>query len=113
MNSRRVRILVSCCFVAAVGVSVHWMGINCGRTAEKLHLVPKAEAASDEVTDPNGEGPQPDTNYLHSAGFLAREQSRGWEYAELTRNRRHDTNDIEAFWRSKLIKVRDPTEKDL
>lgn len=112
MNSFKVRSLVSCCFIAAAGVAVYWLGANRGREGEPLHLVRKAEAAGDEVTDPNGKGRQPDTNYPRSAGFLAREQSHGWEYAELIRNRRHDTNDIEAVWRSKLMKQQDSTEKD-
>lgn len=112
MNSYKVRILISCCFVAAVGVTVYWMGTNSGRKGEQLNLTRKAEAVDDKVTDPNGTAPQPDTNYPGSASSLAPGQSRESEYAELIRNRRHDTNDIETFWRSKLIKEQDLTEKN-
>ncbi len=112
MNSCKVKILVSCCFVAAVGVTVYWMGTNSGRKGEQLNLIRKAEAADDKVTDPNGAAPRPDADYPGSESSPAPDQSRESEYTDLILSRRDDTNDIEAVWRSKLIKEQDLTEKD-
>ncbi len=41
----KVKILVSCCFVAAVGLTVYGMGINSRREVEQLNLIHQAKAA--------------------------------------------------------------------
>ncbi|MHC4702607.1 MAG: hypothetical protein ACYTFQ_18750, partial [Planctomycetota bacterium] len=79
---------------------------------EPLNLMRKVQAADDKVADPNDKAPRPDTNYPGWSSFFAHEPDRGWEYAELIRNRRHDANDIASVWRSKLIEEQELTERD-
>ncbi len=108
MSSYKVRILVSCCFVAAVGLTVRWIGIKPGLSGEQLNLIYEARAAGDRVTGLDDTAPQRVDNSPRASG-----RSRKSECFEFLLNRRLDTNCVETMWRSKLIKVQDLTERDL
>lgn len=108
MNSYKARILISCCFIAAVGLTVRWIGIKPGLSGEQLSLIHEARAAGDRVTDLDDTAPQRVDNSTRPSG-----RSRKSEFAEFLLNRRLDTNCVETMWRSKLIKKQDLTERGL
>ena len=113
MNSYKVRILVSCCFVAAVGLTACWIGINSGLKGEELGLMSKAKAAGDRVVGLGGTAPHRPGNYPRPGSSPPPGRSRKSACVEFILNRQLDTNCVETMWRSKLIKEQDLTEMDL
>ena len=113
MSSYKVRILVSCCFIAAVGLTVYRIGINSRRAVEQLNLIQKAEAAGDIVADLDNTAPELFGNYPRPASPPPPGLSRETEFVEFPLNRQLDTNCVETMWRSKLIKKQELTERGL
>ena len=113
MNSYKARILLGCCFIAAVGLTVRWIGIKPGLSGEQLSLILKAKAAGDRVTYPDDTAPQRVDNSPRPGSPPPPGRNRKSECFEFILNRRLDTNCVETMWRSKLIKEQDLTESDL
>ncbi len=113
MSSYKVRILVSCCFIAAVGLIVRLIGTKPGLSGEQLSLIHKAKAAADRVTELDDTAPKRVDNSPRPGSPPLPGRSRKSESIEFLLNRRLDTNCVETMWRSKLIKVQDLPERDL
>lgn len=113
MSSYKARILLSCCFAAAVGLTVRLIGIKPGFSGEQLSLIHKAKAAGDRVTDLDDTAPQRVDNSPRPGIPLPPGLSREAEFAEFLLNRQLDTNCVATMWRSKLIKVQDLPERGL